>query len=164
MKEEKCKDLYECIAEGKQPNGVESERYLLGYILIDPEVLNKKITKNLCEGHFFNRANGLLFQAMSRLHAETGELDLEQLQNALESDGILEVTGGKENLLELADGHLTTMGGSEYHANIIYNKFCNRFCIGVAKVIIFDSFNDLDQPDSIAQAAITSLAAIIKTR
>jgi replicative DNA helicase len=75
------------------PHSEESERAVLGGVMLDPSVL-PTISGRLRAEDFYSERHQLLYQAMLDLREEQVETDLRTLQARLEQRGQLEMVGG----------------------------------------------------------------------
>src|SRR5436305_13776401 len=82
------------------PYSEESERAVLGGILLDPQVL-PTISGRLRAEDFYLERHQVLYQAMLNLQEEQVEIDLRTLQAKLEQQGHFDSVGGI--------GYLTTL-------------------------------------------------------
>tara|TARA_Y100000034_G_scaffold105026_1_gene132032 strand:+ start:725 stop:1357 length:633 start_codon:yes stop_codon:yes gene_type:complete len=79
-------------------HSIESEKRLLGAIIIDPDILKNEYMKNITADCFFKMAYGFLFKEIQQLYAETSTVDLVLLEKQLDRAGLLEAVGGVNEL------------------------------------------------------------------
>ena len=118
------------------PYSEESERAVLGGILLDPTVL-PTITGRLRAEDFYIERHQVLFQAMIDLQEEQVEIDLRTLQAKLEQRAQLDTVGGLSYLATL-DLDLPDIGRVDQYAEIIKERSVRRRLIQASSQIIRD--------------------------
>ncbi|HYU35416.1 MAG TPA: replicative DNA helicase [Thermoanaerobaculia bacterium] len=118
------------------PYSEESERAVLGGILLDPAVL-PTITGRLRSEDFYVERHQVLFQAMIDLQEEQVGIDLRTLQAKLEQRAQLETVGGLSYLATL-DLDLPDIGRVDQYAEIIKERSVRRRLIQASSQIIRD--------------------------
>ena len=118
------------------PYSEESERAVLGGILLDPAVL-PTITGRLRAEDFYVERHQVLFQAMIDLQEEQVEIDLRTLQAKLEQRAQLDTIGGLSYLATL-DLDLPDIGRVDQYAEIIKERSVRRRLIQASSQIIRD--------------------------
>jgi replicative DNA helicase len=118
------------------PFSEESERAVLGGILLDPAVL-PTITGRLRAEDFYVERHQVLFQAMIDLQEEQVDIDLRTLQAKLEQRAQLDTVGGLAYLASL-DLDLPDIGRVDQYAEIIKERSVRRRLIQASSQIIRD--------------------------
>jgi replicative DNA helicase len=118
------------------PFSEESERAVLGGILLDPGVL-PTITGRLRAEDFYLERHQVLYQAMLDLQDEQVEIDLRTLQAKLEQQGHFDSVGGVAYLATL-DLDLPDIGRIDQYAEIIKERSVRRRLIQASGQIIRD--------------------------
>ena len=118
------------------PYSEESERAVLGGILLDPAVL-PTITGRLRSEDFYVERHQVLFQAMIDLQEEQVGIDLRTLQAKLEQRAQLDTVGGLSYLATL-DLDLPDIGRVDQYAEIIKERSVRRRLIQASSQIIRD--------------------------
>src|SRR6185369_14993480 len=118
------------------PYSEESERAVLGGILLDPQVL-PTISGRLRPDDFYLERHQVLYQAMLNLQEEQVEIDLRTLQAKLEQQGNLDSIGGIGYLTTL-DLDLPDIGRVDQYAEIIKERSVRRRLIQTSTQIIRD--------------------------
>jgi replicative DNA helicase len=118
------------------PYSEESERAVLGGILLDPAVL-PTITGRLRAEDFYVERHQLLFQTMVDLQEEQVEIDLRTLQAKLEQRAQLDSIGGLSYLASL-DLDLPDIGRIDQYSEIIKERSVRRRLIQASTQIIRD--------------------------
>lgn len=99
------------------PQSLEAERALLGAVLLDGEAF-RKVAGTLTGDDFYKRSHGLIFGAMSALHASGDPLDVATISEQLKRTGDLETVGGISCLASLGNS-VTTAANIRKHAEIV---------------------------------------------
>src|SRR6185436_13495318 len=118
------------------PYSEESERAVLGGILLDPAVL-PTISGRLRADDFYVERHQVLYQAMVDLQEEQVEIDLRTLQAKLEQRAQLATVGGLAYLATL-DLDLPDIGRVDQYAEIIKERSVRRRLIQAASQSIRD--------------------------
>jgi replicative DNA helicase len=118
------------------PYSEESERAVLGGILLDPGVL-PTISGRLRADDFYLERHQVLYQAMLDLQEEQVEIDLRTLQAKLEQQGHFDSVGGIGYLATL-DLDLPDIGRLDQYAEIIKERSVRRRLIQASSQIIRD--------------------------
>jgi replicative DNA helicase len=116
------------------PHSEESERAVLGGVMLDPSVL-PTISGRLRAEDFYSERHQLLYQAMLDLQEEQVEIDLRTLQARLEQRGQLEMIGGLPYLTGL-DLDLPDIGRIDTYVEIVKERSVRRRLIQTAGEII----------------------------
>ncbi|HEY3571369.1 MAG TPA: replicative DNA helicase [Thermoanaerobaculia bacterium] len=116
------------------PHSEESERAVLGGVMLDPSVL-PTISGRLRAEDFYSERHQLLYQAMLDLREEQVETDLRTLQARLEQRGQLEMIGGLAYLTGL-DLDLPDIGRIDTYVEIIKERSVRRRLIQMSGEII----------------------------
>ena len=85
------------------PNDLEAERFLLGGILRDPEVMGTVIMVVTEEDFFYYERHKLIWRGLSGLYRKGTPIDLLTLSTELETMGKLQESGGREYLFDLME-------------------------------------------------------------
>ena len=137
------------------PHNLESERALLGSILLDVaslETAQKTLTINSdgwCSD-FYSPGHRLIFRKMLKLAEVRGEFDVVTLSESLMKDGNLDKAGGAAYLSALTDGVPigATVAVSEY-CRIIRDKSLQRRIIETANNLMARAASGLDSADDL---------------
>jgi replicative DNA helicase len=142
------------------PNDLDSEKALLGAILVDPsryEVLGDRVTA----GHFYRRAHQQIFGAISRiLDAPHGALDLVTLRTELKRTSELKDVGGPAYLASLMDGMPLGSNVKQY-ARIVREKAMLRQCIATGKALTARAYAAQDPVQAIVRQTDLDLQDIL---
>src|SRR6266849_2563999 len=102
------------------PNNVDAERFVLGAILLDNNVLNAAF-EHLGPEDFFMDGHRRIFLQMLRMRESQQAIDLVILTEELQRRGDLEAAGGAPYLASLADG-MPKVSNIEHYARIVKEK------------------------------------------
>lgn len=110
------------------PYNREAEVAVLGSILLEPEqALETVLTKLDSEEHFHSVAHQAVYRAVRRLSQEGGQhVDLVSLGDTLERYNELELTGGREYLMELMSSVVTAANVETYAEIVRQNSLLRR--------------------------------------
>jgi replicative DNA helicase len=118
------------------PSSEESERAVLGGILLDPTVL-PIVSGRLKPEDFYLERHQVLYQAMLDLQEAETEIDLRTLQAKLEQQGRFESVGGISYLASL-DLDLPDIGRIDSYSEIVKERSVRRRLIQASGQIIRD--------------------------
>src|SRR4051812_7225506 len=102
------------------PQNLDSERSILGAILLDNESLNTAVEK-LKPEDFFSDQHRRVFQQMIELAETQQVIDLVTLSEQLRRKGELEASGGVAYLAQLVDG-VPRVSHLEHYTKIVKEK------------------------------------------
>jgi len=140
------------------PHSEESERAVLGGVMLDPTVL-PTISGRLRAEDFYSERHQLLYQVMLDLQDEQVEIDLRTLQARLEQRGQLEMVGGLAYLSGL-DMDLPDIGRIDAYVEIVKERSVRRRLIQMAGQTIRNCLDGgLEAREALARAeqAVLSL-------
>jgi len=103
------------------PYSEESERGVLGTILLNDKFVRKCIRKNLCAESFFVPRHRIIYESILSVQAKKYAIDLTTVTTELKSQSALEQIGGVRELELLIDKTPTATNG-EYYLDIVLQK------------------------------------------
>ena len=106
------------------PNNIDSERALLGSIMLRPEAIHE-IMEIIQEGSFYAEKHRIIFQAMSELVGKGEPIDLLTLSARLTEKNQLEQINGASYLTELVN-LVPSSANAEHYAEIVQKKYIMR--------------------------------------
>ncbi len=112
------------------PHSLEAEMSVLGGVLLDNSSLDRVHETNLVAEDFYKEAHQRIFRCILELVSRGQPADLTTLTAALNNGGLLEKTGGRPYLAELASYEYSAANIAAY-ANIIKDKSIERKIIHV---------------------------------
>ncbi|MFN0057268.1 MAG: replicative DNA helicase [Planctomycetota bacterium] len=122
------------------PQNLSAESAVLGAVLLAPAV-SMQVFDRLRPEHFYSRRNQLIYEAMIRLHDDTGNVDLLLLRDRLEREGLLEEVGGLEYLLALSEA-VSSSAHTEHYRDIVIDRALLRRLIDTCTEIVQDAAHD----------------------
>lgn len=133
------------------PQSVDSERALLGAIMLRPEGLID-VTDLLTSESFYTGKHQVIYRAMAELFAKGDPIDLLSITGHLEERGLLESAGGRSYLVELVDA-TPSAGNLKYYAQVVHRKHSLRNLISAADDIAELGYNEVDDLEDILDRA-----------
>lgn len=126
-------------AERTLPHSEDSERAILGAVLLDPQLL-PWITERLKADDFYREAHRTIFAAMIELAGELVPVDMLTLQAKLQQRAKLEAVGGVAYLASL-DVELPDIGRVDNYVDIVKERAVRRRLIAASSEIIRECFD-----------------------
>ena len=120
------------------PHSLESERAVIGAIMLDNECLYS-VLEVLQAEDFYHKSHRLLLEQMIQLSENNEPIDIVILNKSLEKTGVLEEVGGLEYLSYLVDV-VPTAANAGYYARIVREMSLRRKLINVGSSIVSDAF------------------------
>ena len=140
------------------PQSLESERALLGALLLKPDAIHD-ISDLIRTDSFYAEKHRLIFGAMREL-AERGEpIDQLSLSQRLVDQGFLERSGGRSYVAELA-GSAPAPGNFHHYADIVSRKHLMRSLIDAAYAITESAYNESRETMEVLDEAEKQIYAI----
>ena len=115
------------------PNNIDSERALLGSIMLRPEAIHE-IMDIIRTDAFYSEKHRIIFQAMSELFQRNEPIDLLTLSTRLTEKNQLEQINGASYLTELVN-LVPSSANAEHYAEIVQKKFVMRQLIEASEHI-----------------------------
>ncbi len=122
------------------PQSLESERALLGAILLKPETIHD-VADIVRGGSFYADKHKLIFESMQELSTRGEPIDLLSLSERLQGNGSIERVGGRAYLAELANA-APAPGNYAHYADLVSRKHVMRSLIDVAYEITEAAFDE----------------------
>jgi replicative DNA helicase len=153
-------------AELPVPSAIDTERVLLGTILVDPNQLMTAV-EILPPGRgtwFYQEAHRLIYDTMLTLMERGDAIDLETVTDVLRRRGSLDKVGGSVYIAELMECVVTT-ANIAHHARIVRDKALYRGMINIGSDISASAYAQEDLPGLInrMQEALLSVAGAQST-
>lgn len=117
------------------PEAVESERVVLGSILIEGRDGMKKIGHLLTNKDFYLDQHRYIYRAMEKLYDEQKDIDIVTVAGLLKNRGYIDVIGGASYLADLSSGIVTSLH-IVTHARIVADRASLRNVIRASQDII----------------------------
>jgi len=115
------------------PQNIDSEKALLGAIMIKPEALHD-INDIISPDSFYAEKHRIIYNSMLELYSRNEPIDLLSLSTKLKESKSLDQIGGSSYLAEIVNGVPSAANASHY-ANIVQNKSTLRNLISVGDQI-----------------------------
>ena len=133
------------------PQNLDSERSILGSILLDKDAILKIIDIVTAED-FYEDRHGIIFQAMTDLFEKRMPIDIVTLSEILESAGVIKEVGGSSYLAELVND-TPSAANIVHYAQITREKAVLRRLISAAGTITELGFDeDADVSETLDKA------------
>ena len=146
--------------EGRQvPMDGEAERYLLGGILRDPNVMTPVIDVVSDDDFFYLERHQLIWRAMRQLYSAGTPIDMLTLPAELEKMGRLQQVGGREYIFELMES-VASSANVEWNLEHLRDKFVLRKLIRMSSDTIKKAMDVSSAPDEVLQSAERAVFAI----
>ncbi len=142
------------------PQNNDSEKALLGSIMLRPEAINEVID-TINEGCFYIERHRAIFRTMLELFSKMQPIDLLSLSSRLREKGMLEAAGGASYLADLSNS-VPSASNVKHYAEIVHKKHMMRNLIEASDYISnlgFDEAADLDEVLDKAEKRIYDLTS-----
>lgn len=124
----------------KAPHSLEAEMAVLGSILLDPACIGDVADAGVCREAFYSEQHAAIYDAVATMHAEH-ESDLLRVMDRMRDKGTLELAGGSEYLMRLAES-VPSAANAGHYATIVAGHWHRRRLIDAAGEMIYDAFHD----------------------
>ncbi|MDE2071581.1 MAG: replicative DNA helicase [Patescibacteria group bacterium] len=148
------------------PQSLESEKALLGALMMRPEGMNESIDV-ISRDAFYSEKHRVIYAAMLELFSKSEPVDVESVRARLSDLGHLEQIGGLSYLSELA-ADVPAASNARFYAQQIQKKYMLRSLIDVGEYVAelgFDEAAELDETLDRAEKKIyevTSTPTLVK--
>lgn len=122
------------------PHSLEAEMSLLGSILLDPRLLSDVLSIVRSPDDFYAEAHTAIYKAAVEVFDRYNSGDLVQIVETIKDKGQLELIGGSEYLVKLAESVPSAVNAPHY-ARIVAEKAKLRKLIDAAGTILYDAFH-----------------------
>lgn len=122
------------------PHDLDTEKSVLGAVLIDPSTITTVI-EILRPEHFYQPEHQFIFSAIISLFEQQQPVDVVTLKNALTKEGTLKKIGGVSYLSDLINT-VPTAAYVEHYANIIKGFYTKRKMIELSSKMVEEAFED----------------------
>lgn len=138
------------------PNDIESERSVLGAILLNNECINLVYEKIKNSEYFYRTNNREIYDAMCTLLKADTPIDMVTLSSELIKRGMLENIGGITYLTELT-GTVPSVANVEHYADIVVEKYKLRRLITDLSKSVSECYGAEREAKEIIEGAESSL-------
>lgn len=143
------------------PSSIESERSLLGSLLVDREGV-VKVADLIATSDFYDENHGLIYGVILELYRKNRPVDIVTVSESLTSLGQLDLVGGNAYLADLTMAVPTSAHVFEY-AQIVKAKAVLRRLINAGNLIASFGFDEATEINSLLEKSEQSLFAITQT-
>jgi replicative DNA helicase len=145
-----------------QPHNEDAERSVLGSMLMDRDAI-VEAEGILVSGDFYQRQNGILFDAMIELYREGKSVDFVTLQDRLKEKELPEAFYSLDYFRDLVDSVPTSTNIRSY-ANIVRDKSTLRELIRVTDEIGNDCYLGKNDTEEILEKTETDIFRLLQNR
>ncbi|MHB1163063.1 MAG: replicative DNA helicase [Minisyncoccota bacterium] len=146
------------MADRIPPQSLESERALLGAILLKPDAIHD-VSDLIRPDSFYAEKHRLIFGAMTELAQRSEPIDLVSLSERMQDQNVLERSGGRSYLAELI-GSAPAPGNFTHYAELVSRKFLMRSLIDASYTIAESAYDDSRETMEVLDEAEKSIYAI----
>ncbi|HYP52401.1 MAG TPA: replicative DNA helicase [Pyrinomonadaceae bacterium] len=150
------------LLERPLPHSAESERAILGAIILDNGLINQAI-ELLRPDDFYLRSHHFIFRSMVLMSERGAEINPILLGEELRRDGTLEQVGGIAFINELTYGlpHFTNLS---HYAKVVRDKSLLRQLVRAANKIVSEALEEEDDAEIILDHAEQAIFALADAR
>lgn len=142
------------------PTDEQSERYLLGGIIRDPNVMGSVVnTIGNDDQFFFYERHRLIWHALTELYRLGTPIDVLTISSELEQEGKLQKSGGREYIFDLMES-VASSANVEWNVQHLRSKYVLRQLIKASDSIIKHSLDASYSPDQVLEEAEKNIFAI----
>jgi replicative DNA helicase len=145
-------------ADRVPPQSLESERALLGALLLKPDAIHD-VLDSIYPHSFYAEKHRLIFGVMSELASRGEPIDLLSLSERMQDQGTLEHAGGRSYLAELV-GSAPAPGNFSHYAELVSRKFLMRSLIDAAYGITETAYDEARDTMEVLEEAEKSIYAV----
>ena len=133
------------------PQNIDSEKALLGSIMLKPEILND-ISIIITNNSFYVEKHRLIYRTMLELFAKNEPIDILSISSRMKEKNMLEQIGGRSYLAELVN-LVPSAGGAKHYAKLVHKKSMMRNLINAADFISELGYNEAHELDEMLDKA-----------
>jgi len=133
------------------PNNIDSERALLGSMMLRPEAIHE-IMDIIKPEAFYSEKHRIIFESMSELFSKNEPIDLLTLSARLTEKSHAERTGGASYLTELVN-IVPSSANAEHYAEIVQKKFTLRKLIEASEHISLLGYEEAEELSTLLDLA-----------
>jgi replicative DNA helicase len=150
------------LLEKPLPHSADTERAILGAIILDNGLINQAI-EQLKPEDFYLQAHRNIFRAMTGLSERGGEINPITLAEELRRDGLIDQVGGVAAISDLTYGlpHFTNI---THYSEIVRGKSLLRRLIKASNKITSEALEEEDEPAVILDHAEQAIFALAEER
>ncbi len=145
-----------------EPKNLEAEMAVLGCGFLSLKSLDK-ICDDLKQDMFYDKKNGIIFQAMYDIHKRNEVIDATVLKNEIEKTNPINSVGGVEYLSEALDS-VVSSANVESYINIIRDKYLRRKLIETCHSIEKNAMDESNEQGELIEIAEQDIFSVTKQR
>jgi replicative DNA helicase len=126
--------------EREAPHAIEAEKALLGSMILEPKIIPDVMPLIGGKQDFYREAHGHIYVALVEIYDKRDAGDLIQTLTLLRDRKVIDLIGGEEYLLELANSVPTAVNAPHF-ARIVAEKAKLRRLIDAAGDILYDAYH-----------------------
>ena len=154
--------MQEKVSPKVPPHNIEAEQSVLGSMMLDMAACERAL-EILTPDDFYRGNHQVIFDCLQSLLLKSMPVDLITVSEELRKQGKLEVAGGVEYIVSLAE-IVPTSANLEYYAKIVEEKAVLRKLISAGTSIAAMSYNEGNEAGDIADEAEKLVFAISERR
>lgn len=143
------------------PQNIDSEKALLGSIMLKPDIMIE-VADTILPSSFYAEKHKLIFESMLQLFGKKEPIDLLSLSAKLKEKKLLEQVGGSAYLTELVNT-VPSASNFKHYADIVHRKYVLRDLINAADHIAqlgYDESNELEAILDEAEKKVFAVSAL----
>lgn len=133
------------------PQNIDSERALLGSIMLRPDALIE-IVDTVSPEVFYAEKHRIIYTAMAELFGKSEPIDLVSLTSKLKEKNQLDQIGGASYVTDLVSS-VPSAGNLNYYADVVHRKFMMRKLIEAAETINTLGYDESEEVDMMLEKA-----------
>lgn len=145
------------------PSAPEMEQALLGALMVYPSVMNDCQDRDLMADEFFVSSHQVIYKCMQELVQAGQPIDMTTVLSRLKDASLLDLAGGPDYVLRLADAAISRVNVATYIENI-KNKAQMRQLIFVADKISNDTYDASEDIDVLLDQAERAIMDVTRHR
>lgn len=122
------------------PQSLESERALLGALLLRPDAIHD-VSDTIKSTSFYAEKHRLIFGTMRELAERGNPIDLLSLSERMQDQGLIERIGGRSYIAEMINS-APAPGNLLHYADLVYRKSLMRSLIDASYSIVESAYDD----------------------
>ena len=143
------------------PQNVDSEKALLGSVMLSPESMYD-LSDIVTRESFYVAKHRIIFETMLDLHGRHEPIDLLSMSARLTERGSLDAIGGGSYLAELVDA-VPSASNAKYYAEMVQKKHVLRTLIDAAEHISELGYNESEEIETVLDEAERKIFSITNT-
>lgn len=140
------------------PQSIDSEKALLGSIMLRPEALYD-IMDELEAASFYAEKHRIIYDAILELFSKKEPIDLLTLSNRLKEKNILDTIGGSSYLAELVNS-VPSAANATHYSDVVHKKYMLRNLIDASNRVSEIGYDEAKELEHILDAAEKEIFAV----